>query len=240
MAVSERTRKILWITAGGRCSICHVQLATEGTETDDPSVFGEEAHIVAQGQTGPRADGHVEDVDAYDNLILMCSKDHKRIDDQVGYYTVARLRGIKRSHEEWTRSLGDSTGAAARDEQRSRVEDIKRRYDRKFRIRVRDATTPKAATSPLLVTGEDSKVFELDLIRGAYRVNWRFDGTGHAAFNVRHESTQGGLGDMFIHGLFASSKPPSGELLLRIDESGRHLFSIKAPGLSWELAFSPI
>lgn len=104
MSISERTRKILWVKAGGRCSICRVQLVTEGTGTDDPSVFGEEAHIVAQAPSGPRA-GQVVNVDSYDNLILLCSKDHKRVDDQVGHYTVDRLRQIKRSHELWIHSL---------------------------------------------------------------------------------------------------------------------------------------
>jgi hypothetical protein len=92
--------------AGGRCSICRVQLVTEGTGTDDPSVFGQEAHIVARGQGGPRA-GDVADVDAYDNLILLCSKHHKQVDDQVGYYSVDRLKEIKRMHEEWVTSLDD-------------------------------------------------------------------------------------------------------------------------------------
>lgn len=70
----------LWVKAGGRCSICRDQLVTEGTDTDDPSVFGEEAHIVARGQSGPRA-GKVTDIDAYDNLILLCRKHHKQVDD---------------------------------------------------------------------------------------------------------------------------------------------------------------
>ena len=107
MAISDRTRKILWVKAGGRCSICQVQLVTEGTGTDDPSVFGEEAHIVAKGRGGPRA-GDVADVDAYDNLILLCSRHHKQVDDQVGYYSVDRLNEIKRMHEERVTSLGDS------------------------------------------------------------------------------------------------------------------------------------
>jgi hypothetical protein len=91
MAITLRTRKILWIKAGGRCSKCRVLLVTEGTDSDDPSVFGEEAHIVGKARGGPRA-GKVTDVDAYDNLILLCSKDHKQVDDQVGYYTVHRLK----------------------------------------------------------------------------------------------------------------------------------------------------
>jgi len=107
MAITDRTRKILWVKAGGRCSICHVQLVTEGTDTDDPSVFGEEAHIVGQSPNGPRA-GVISDVDSYTNLILLCRKHHKQVDDQVGYYTVERLKEIKRRHEEWVASLGET------------------------------------------------------------------------------------------------------------------------------------
>ncbi len=44
-------------------------------------------------------------MDSYDNLILLCSKDHKRVDDQVGHYTADRLRQIKLSHEQWIKSL---------------------------------------------------------------------------------------------------------------------------------------
>jgi hypothetical protein len=72
-------------------------------------VFGEEAHIVAQGRKGPRA-GSVADVDSYDNLILLCRKHHKQVDDQVGYYTVDRMKELKRAHEEWVATLGEPTG----------------------------------------------------------------------------------------------------------------------------------
>ena len=82
MAITDKTRKILWVKAGGRCSYCQVQLVTEGTDTDDPSVFGEEAHIVGQSPNGPRA-GNIADVDSYANLILLCRKHHKQVDDQV-------------------------------------------------------------------------------------------------------------------------------------------------------------
>ena len=110
MPVTDRTRKILWVKAGGRCSICQVQLVTEGTDTDDPSVFGEEAHIVGQSPNGPRA-GNISDVDSYANLILLCRKHHKQVDDQVGYYTVERLKEIKRQHEGWAASLGEATNS---------------------------------------------------------------------------------------------------------------------------------
>ncbi|MEU6409397.1 HNH endonuclease signature motif containing protein [Microbispora sp. NPDC046933] len=109
MAISERTRKILWIEAGGRCAICRRQLLTAGTETDDPSVFGEEAHIVGRGSNGPRSGGLAEHlVDSHENLILLCSEHHKQIDDQVNHFTVERLREIKKSHKGWISSLGAS------------------------------------------------------------------------------------------------------------------------------------
>jgi hypothetical protein len=81
---------------------------TEETETDDPSVFGEEAHIISAAPNGPRA-GDLPDHDVYRNLILLCSKDHKRIDDQVTHYTAALLSTIKHDHESWITGLGDGS-----------------------------------------------------------------------------------------------------------------------------------
>jgi HNH endonuclease len=107
MAVSERTRKIIWIEAGGRCAICRRQVLTEGTETDDPSIFGEEAHIVARSSGGPRAGALSEDkLDSHENLILLCREHHKQVDDQPNHYTIERLRAIKQAHKGWITSLG--------------------------------------------------------------------------------------------------------------------------------------
>jgi hypothetical protein len=39
-------------------------------------------------------------VDGYDNLILLCRKHHKQVDDQRSHFTVERLKQIKREHEE--------------------------------------------------------------------------------------------------------------------------------------------
>lgn len=107
MTVSERTRKIVWIEAGGRCAICRRQVLAPGTETDDPSIFGEEAHIVARSPGGPRAGGLDDDrLDSHDNLILLCSEHHKQVDDQHHHYTVERLHQMKQAHKEWIASFG--------------------------------------------------------------------------------------------------------------------------------------
>jgi hypothetical protein len=105
VAISDRTRKILWAKAGGRCSICRELVVTEGTDTDDPSVFGQEAHIIAEAPNGPRH-ADLPEYDVYYNLILLCSKHHKQVDDQVEHYTTGRLKEIKQEHENWVASLG--------------------------------------------------------------------------------------------------------------------------------------
>lgn len=108
MAISDRTRKIIWIEAGGRCAICKDQVMTSGTDSDDPSIFGEEAHIVGRSKSGPRGGGLDEDLlDRHANLLLLCSKDHKRVDDQTTHFTVERLRNIKAEHAAWVRSTGN-------------------------------------------------------------------------------------------------------------------------------------
>jgi hypothetical protein len=99
MAISERTRKILWVKAGGRCSICRKQVVTEAEANGDaPSVYGQECHIVAKSPGGPRA-GKIEDQDGYRNLILLCAPHHKQVDDQPAHFSVERLHQLKRDHE---------------------------------------------------------------------------------------------------------------------------------------------
>jgi hypothetical protein len=99
MSISDKTRKTLWVKAGGRCSICQQQVVTDAEAAeDDPSVYGEECHIVARSPAGPRA-RKIEDPDGYHNLILLCRKHHKQADDQSAHFTVDRLHQIKRDHE---------------------------------------------------------------------------------------------------------------------------------------------
>jgi hypothetical protein len=204
--------------------MCHVQLVTDGTSTDDPSVFGQEAHIVAQSTGGPRA-GEVADVDGYGNLILLCSKCHKRIDDQVGHFTVQRLRVIKNKHEEWIRALGEPT-------------------DDPFRFSV-DGVPNLADTNEQAVRGTGSKVLHVDLARGGYRVTWRAEG-GYGNLVATHQSARKGRSLSPVIAFLEPTRDRSlpvqgGERLLRVDDSGRHLFSVTAPAATtWEIIFTRI
>lgn len=64
--------------------------------------MGDEAHIAAKSPGGPRYGECAPDkVDDYDNLVLLCREDHKRVDDQPGEFTSEKLRRIKSAHEKW-------------------------------------------------------------------------------------------------------------------------------------------
>lgn len=99
---------MLWGRSASRCSFanCRILLVEDETETDDPSIIGDEAHIVARSQGGPRGDNDldIDKRDYYDNLILLCKNHHKLVDDQPETYSVDRLREIKNEHLNWVNS----------------------------------------------------------------------------------------------------------------------------------------
>ncbi|MHC2185271.1 hypothetical protein ACVLV4_000909 [Rathayibacter agropyri] len=100
MTITTQTRKLLWSRAHDMCALCKKPL----TEFENGSglVLGEEAHIVGRRASGPRGlDGDRADIDSFDNLILLCADDHKRIDSLPQAYTVAWLRQKKSEHETW-------------------------------------------------------------------------------------------------------------------------------------------
>lgn len=54
---SERTLKILWGRAAGRCAVptCRIELFVDPTTHDPMVIIGEIAHIEASSDQGPRA-----------------------------------------------------------------------------------------------------------------------------------------------------------------------------------------
>jgi hypothetical protein len=107
MGITLKTHKMIWGRSGNMCAFpeCKKILVVDETSTDDPSVIGEEAHIVAQKEDGPRGKSPLtsEQRDKYDNLILLCSVHHKVVDDQENEYTVEKLHQFKANHEKWIR-----------------------------------------------------------------------------------------------------------------------------------------
>lgn len=103
MTITVRDHKLLWGKSGNRCAICQNVLVEGETDTVDESIVGEEAHIVARSENGPRGISELtlNERDKYDNLILLCRNHHKVVDDQPTEYTVEKLKQIKEAHESW-------------------------------------------------------------------------------------------------------------------------------------------
>lgn len=103
MVISDATRKALWARSHNRCAICQALLTVDADSAELPwLILGEEAHIVARSAGGPRAfDGDRTRLDEYENLILLCADDHKRVDLQPDVFTSADLRARKSAHERW-------------------------------------------------------------------------------------------------------------------------------------------
>lgn len=115
MAISDKTRKVLWGSSGNRCTTCRRELVISPTSADAESVVGQECHIISEKPNGPRYDRNypAEKIDSVDNLILLCAVHHKMVDDHPETYTTQLLRTLKANHESWVRSsLAEEKGVS--------------------------------------------------------------------------------------------------------------------------------
>jgi len=102
--IPEKTRLLLWVRAGGRCEFdgCNDYLFEHHVTLDNVNL-ADVAHVVAFKSEGPRgAEDRPEDIHDIANLMLLCLRCHKLIDDSVAgeRFTVATLRQFKSDHEE--------------------------------------------------------------------------------------------------------------------------------------------
>lgn len=104
--------------AAGRCEFpsCNKPLY-EHPVTNEPGVYAERAHIVAFRERGPRGDDGLrpEDINSFENLMLLCQPCHKLVDDNPDRYPRADLEQFKAEHEDrirWVTSLGPEMQAS--------------------------------------------------------------------------------------------------------------------------------
>ena len=104
---SDRTLKILWGRAAGRCALqnCRIEVLVDATDHDPIVVIGDIAHIEGSSSGGPRADTSSDPIsrDQYENLILLCKNCHARLDGQKNTNSVEYIRQLKANHEAWVR-----------------------------------------------------------------------------------------------------------------------------------------
>lgn len=105
MAITEKTIKLLWANAAGRCSFtgCNQRLTVEQAAHSAPYTLGEMAHIEGKNEGSNRYDESQTDQqrDSYENLILLCLNHHTLIDkrENENLYPVALLLNMKTDHE---------------------------------------------------------------------------------------------------------------------------------------------
>lgn len=105
MAISEKSIKLLWSNAAGRCSFpsCNERLAVAEAAEYAPYTLGEMAHIKGNKPGSNRYDESQtnKERDSYENLILLCPTHHTLIDkaENEARYTVEKLHEIKLKHE---------------------------------------------------------------------------------------------------------------------------------------------
>ncbi len=104
MAVTTKTRCIVWARAAGRCQFpgCNDILVGDLRAGNDTLNAAYIAHIVAETEGGPRGDKVRSPLlaDDPDNLLLLCDAHHRLIDrDELADYPVERLLQIKHECE---------------------------------------------------------------------------------------------------------------------------------------------
>ncbi len=129
-SISAADRKLLWGRSGNECAFpqCAQNLtmaagagagaAPVPLGSSPLVVVGEEAHIVAERDDGPRGDPSmpVPERNAYPNLVLLCPTHHTLVDKDHGVsFSVGDLRGMKAAHEESVeKRLRGTIGSSAR------------------------------------------------------------------------------------------------------------------------------
>lgn len=105
MSISEKSIKLLWSAAGGRCSFpnCWQRLSFHESSDAAPYTLGEMAHICGEkvGANRHNASQTPKERDDYLNLILLCPTHHTLIDrkENESTYSVQVLKDMKVTHE---------------------------------------------------------------------------------------------------------------------------------------------
>lgn len=107
--IKQATQNLLWARAAGHCEICGMDV-TRDLVMGNPLNAAQVAHIKADGKLGPRYDPSQseEERNSIDNLMLLCHRCHKLIDDHPEEHTVEKLQQRKEQYETSVRRAIDS------------------------------------------------------------------------------------------------------------------------------------
>lgn len=99
-------------------------------------------------------------------------------------------------------------------------------------------------TEPVTLSGRGSKVLEVNLPQGRYRLSWQAQAKDEEPYDFAVALEEDGPGDpgrdlrnRLVDEYFEAAD--SGEALARLP-GGRHIFSVKASHLDWTISFTPL
>ncbi len=169
MAMSSDNRRILWVRAGGRCTLCKSYLL-HGELTGFEVPVGEGAHIVGQAQAerSPRGMSELplDRRDTPENVLLACANCHNEIDKAkvAEVVTAQMLQERKAAHEA---EIRHQTGLTA-DRRTTVLRMFGAIRGAMMRVDATDAATAVLQSSdrfPLFPASYDQQGLELDLCR---------------------------------------------------------------------------
>ncbi|MGA8883928.1 MAG: HNH endonuclease [Acinetobacter sp.] len=106
--LADKDLKALWALSAGICAnpSCNRNII-EPTINHSLVVIGEQAHIIAHSEDGPRGTQNqsVVDIGSIENLILLCSTCHTLIDKAEQDFPIELLHEWKKKHEEKVKSI---------------------------------------------------------------------------------------------------------------------------------------
>jgi len=126
--IGDVDRKLLWGRSGDECAFSdcpQVLTQTVARGKRKALVLGEEAHIVAEKDDGPRGDPSMPpgERNSYENLILLCPTHHTFIDKDGGiHFSVLELQAMKQAHEGKIAQRRQAAGSKRDDSARQRHE----------------------------------------------------------------------------------------------------------------------
>lgn len=100
-SIPENVKLQLWVKTAGRCEFkgCNVPV-WNNTLTLSEGNFAQVAHIIGSSEDGPRGTELSEHLQTeYSNLMLLCQRCHKEIDNNPEKYPIELLQSWKQEHE---------------------------------------------------------------------------------------------------------------------------------------------
>lgn len=100
--ISDPDRRFIVGKSGGRCNKCRTEVFVQN-EFGEKARLGDDAHIVASSDYGPRGNEEVlrQQRRSSDNLILLCKNCHSEIDQQPQKFTEEFLSRMRDTHYRW-------------------------------------------------------------------------------------------------------------------------------------------